>query len=81
MCIRDRGNELHLYRRRALVQPENMRESNQEHAAILDAIAAGDAAGARAAGEAHIAGGKRRFRTTDTSAPPRKRNAGAVSKR
>ena len=67
------GNELHLYRRRALVQPENMRESNQEHAAILDAIAAGDAAGARAAGEAHIAGGKRRFRATDTSAPPRKR--------
>jgi DNA-binding GntR family transcriptional regulator len=34
------GNELHLYRRRALVQPENMRESNAEHAAILRAIAA-----------------------------------------
>jgi DNA-binding GntR family transcriptional regulator len=63
------GNELHLYRRRALVQPENMRESNAEHAAILRAIAAGDAAAARAAGEAHIAGGKRRFQATDTSAP------------
>jgi DNA-binding GntR family transcriptional regulator len=62
------GNELHLYRRRALVQPENMRASNAEHAAILRAIAAGDAAAARAAGEAHIAGGKRRFRATDTSA-------------
>jgi DNA-binding GntR family transcriptional regulator len=61
------GNELHLYRRRALVQPENMRESNAEHAAILRAIAAGDAAAARAVGEAHIAGGKRRFRATDTS--------------
>lgn len=61
------GNELHLYRRRALVQPENMRESNAEHAAILRAIAAGNAAAARSAGEAHIAGGKRRFRATDTS--------------
>jgi DNA-binding GntR family transcriptional regulator len=63
------GNELHLYRRRALVQPENMRESNAEHAAILRAVAAGDAAAARAAGESHIAGGKRRFQDTDTSTP------------
>lgn len=60
----DLGNELHLFRRRALVEPENMRASNAEHAAILRAIAAGDAAAARAAGEAHIAGGKRRFRDT-----------------
>jgi DNA-binding GntR family transcriptional regulator len=65
----DLGNELHLYRRRALVQPENMRESNTEHAAILRAIAAGDAAAAREAGEAHIAGGKRRFQATDTTKP------------
>jgi DNA-binding GntR family transcriptional regulator len=57
--------ELFLFRRRALVEPENMRESNAEHAAILRAIAAGDAAAARAAGEAHVAGGKRRFRATD----------------
>jgi len=69
------GNELHLYRRRALVQPENMRESNAEHAAILRAIAARDVAAARDAGEAHIAGGKRRFRATDTSTP---RKAGAT---
>jgi len=62
------GNELHLYRRRALVEPGNMRESNAEHAAILRAIAAGDAAAARAAGEAHVAGGKRRFRETDAAA-------------
>lgn len=63
------GNELHLYRRRALVERENMRESNAEHAAILRAIAARDPATARATGEAHIAGGKRRFQSTKT---PRK---------
>jgi DNA-binding GntR family transcriptional regulator len=66
----DLGNELHLFRRRALVQPENMRESNAEHAAIVKAIAAGDAAAARTAGEAHIAGGKRRFQATDAAARP-----------
>jgi DNA-binding GntR family transcriptional regulator len=60
----DLGNELHLFRRRALVEAENMRASNAEHATILRAIAAGDPAAARAAGEAHIAGGKRRFRDT-----------------
>jgi DNA-binding GntR family transcriptional regulator len=57
----DLGNELHLFRRRALVQPENMRESNAEHAAIVRALAAGDAAAARVAGEAHITSGKQRF--------------------
>ncbi|MGX9964409.1 FCD domain-containing protein [Roseomonas sp. F4] len=65
----DLGNELHLFRRRALVEPENMRESNAEHAAILAAIAAGDAEAARTAGEKHIAGGKRRFQATDVSRP------------
>jgi len=64
------GNELHLYRRRALVQPENMRESNAEHAAILRAIAAREPATARAAGEAHIAGGKRRFQSTGATSAP-----------
>ncbi|PHK96817.1 GntR family transcriptional regulator [Pseudoroseomonas rhizosphaerae] len=63
----DLGKELTLFRRRALVAPENMRESNAEHAAILHALAAGDAAAARMAGEAHIRGGKRRFAT---STPP-----------
>ncbi len=63
----DLGNELHLFRRRALVEPENMRESNAEHAALLRAIAAGDTEEARAAGEAHIANGKRRFRDTAPS--------------
>ena len=64
------GNELHLYRRRALVQPENMRESNAEHAAILRAIAARDPATARTAGEVHIAGGKRRFQSTGATPAP-----------
>lgn len=71
----DLGNELHLFRRRALVEPENMRQSNAEHAAILRAIAAGDAETARATGEAHIAGGKRRFRATDTTSTTTPRNA------
>lgn len=63
----DLGKELTLFRRRALVAPENMRESNAEHAAILAALEAGDAAAAREAGETHIRGGKRRFAD---SAPP-----------
>ncbi|HEV7264302.1 MAG TPA: FCD domain-containing protein [Falsiroseomonas sp.] len=70
------GHELQLYRRRALVQPENMRESNAEHAAILRAIASRDPAAARAAGEAHIAGGKRRFQATDITTPHRAASEG-----
>jgi DNA-binding GntR family transcriptional regulator len=57
----DLGKELHLFRRRVLLQPENMRQSNAEHAAILQALRAGDRAAARAAGEAHIRGGRQRF--------------------
>jgi DNA-binding GntR family transcriptional regulator len=58
------GNELNLFRRRALVPVENMQQSNEEHAAILRAIAAKDAARAREAGEQHILGGMRRFVAT-----------------
>lgn len=64
----DLGNELHLFRRRALVAPENMRESNREHAAILAALRSGDADAARCIGETHIRNGKRRF-ATSTPAP------------
>ncbi|MXP62651.1 FCD domain-containing protein [Roseomonas sp. M0104] len=64
----DLGNELHLFRRRALVQPEKMRESNAEHAALLAAFRARDPAAARAAGEAHIRGGKRRFAASSPGA-------------
>lgn len=53
--------EAHLFRQRSLIAPENMRESNAEHRGILAAIAAGDAAAARQAGETHVAGGRRRF--------------------
>jgi len=70
----DIGNELNLFRRRALVPAENMRDSNAEHAKIIDAIAAGDAERARRAGETHILGGKRRFVATrpaaDATTPP-----------
>ncbi len=60
------GNELNLFRRRALSVAQNMRQSNAEHAAMLDAIEAGGPARARAAGERHIRGGKNRFTATRT---------------
>lgn len=53
--------ESHLTRRKSLFSARAMAESNAEHRVILDAIRKGDAAAARAAGEAHIVGGKRRF--------------------
>jgi DNA-binding GntR family transcriptional regulator len=53
--------EAHLTRRLVLRRPANMRESNAEHAAMLDAIGEGDAARARALGEDHVAGGRRRW--------------------
>lgn len=81
----DLGKELTLFRRRALVAPENMRESNVEHATILRALIAGDAAGARGAGEAHIRGGKRRFATSTPPTGPgpagQKRPAKAAARR
>jgi DNA-binding GntR family transcriptional regulator len=58
------GNELNLFRRRALVPVENMQESNAEHEAIVRAVSAKDADAARAAGECHILGGMRRFVAT-----------------
>jgi DNA-binding GntR family transcriptional regulator len=56
--------ETHLLRRSALTSPVRMRESNAEHAAILNAIASGDAERARRLGEAHGHGGKRRWLET-----------------
>lgn len=53
--------ESHLSRRKSLFSARAMAESNAEHRVILDAIRRGDPAAARAAGEAHIVGGKRRF--------------------
>jgi len=64
----DLGNELHLFRRRALVQPANMRQSNAEHAAIIRALTTRDAAAAREAGEAHVTQGKLRFAASHEAA-------------
>jgi DNA-binding GntR family transcriptional regulator len=56
--------ESHLLRRRALTSRNAMRESNAEHARMLGAIEAGDAAVARAIAEEHHLGGKRRWLNT-----------------
>jgi phosphonate utilization transcriptional regulator len=53
--------KLHLFRRRALLLGGGLKVSNQEHRAILRAIAAGDASRARRVMEDHILAGKRRF--------------------
>ncbi len=50
-----------LTRRRTLASPANMRDSNAEHRAMVDAIRARDADTARRLGEAHVKGGKRRW--------------------
>lgn len=52
--------ELHLYRQRSLVQPSGMNVSNQEHRAIVEAIAAGDDAKAGEAFKRHVLNGRQR---------------------
>jgi DNA-binding GntR family transcriptional regulator len=54
-------NETHLFRQRALGSEDSMKESNAEHAAIMDALKAGDAERARRLGEEHSLAGKRRW--------------------
>lgn len=62
---------LHLFRRRALLQPAQLGLSLSEHDAILDAIEAHDAAAAAAAAEAHILLGRdRMLDTLDRGAQP-----------
>ena len=56
--------EAHLFRRRSLMTPTAMRESNDEHRQILLAIEAGDAPAARTAAEFHHMNGKRRWLDT-----------------
>jgi DNA-binding GntR family transcriptional regulator len=53
--------ESHLARRQAMQPAENRAQSNSEHAALVEAFAAHDAPRARALGEAHVLGGKRRW--------------------
>jgi DNA-binding GntR family transcriptional regulator len=57
-------NETHLYRQRSLHTSERMRESNEEHKALLSAFKAGDAQLARQLGEAHALAGRRRWEAT-----------------
>jgi hypothetical protein len=64
----DGGNKVQP-RRRALVSPRTCATTTPSTPAILRAVAAGDEAAADAAGEAHIAGGKRRFQTTRSGTP------------
>jgi DNA-binding GntR family transcriptional regulator len=56
--------ETHLTRQRSLDAVERMRESNAEHAAIVDAIGAGDADSARKLAEEHGLAGRRRWLET-----------------
>ncbi len=53
--------ELHLFRRRALVQEGAMRSSNDEHRAIVAALAKAEGARAGRLAERHIIAGKARF--------------------
>jgi len=53
--------ETHLLRQSSLTSPARMRESNDEHAAIVAAMAKGDGATARSLAERHGHGGKRRW--------------------
>lgn len=54
-------NELQLYLRDAVIGPAQLKTSQAEHRAILDAIADGDAERAGAGFEAHILAGKQRM--------------------
>lgn len=87
-------NETHLTRQRSLVSQENMRESNDEHKALVAAIKAGDADLARRLGEQHALAGRRRWQavageqdgTTDSSVPlpdtgPKSRKPATKSKK
>jgi DNA-binding GntR family transcriptional regulator len=55
------GKESRLFRRRGLVSRAAIESSNQEHRAIVDAIASHDATRAAATMENHILRGKERF--------------------
>jgi DNA-binding GntR family transcriptional regulator len=54
-------NELHLFRRRSLVEQGRMRESNAEHRAILDAIRGRDPDLAATLLERHVSRGRERL--------------------
>ena len=60
---RSLAQELHLFRRRGLVSEGSMSVSNREHRAILEALAARDAAEAGRLMREHILAGKKRLQT------------------
>lgn len=65
MTYRDTVKEMHLHRRRSLLNSqENQQRSLGEHRRIVSAIAKGDEAGAFAAARAHVEAGKARFLAT-----------------
>lgn len=57
----DHVKELHLFRRSYFNAPGNMRRSNVEHRAILEAIIKGDAKRARTLAERHVLSGRDRL--------------------
>ena len=60
----DLVREGHLFRQRSLQPVASMRESNAEHAAMVEAILSGDPAAARRVAEDHHLGGRRRWLAT-----------------
>lgn len=62
--------ELHLYRQRSLVQPSGMTVSNQEHRAIVQAVAAHDEALAGQIFRRHVLNGRDRAISAATDAQP-----------
>jgi DNA-binding GntR family transcriptional regulator len=58
--------EMHLFRRRGLSVAMNISKSLEEHADIVDAIASGDPAAARAHALRHVQSGSDRFKETLT---------------
>lgn len=60
----DYVKELHQFRRRYFNGPGNMRRSNEQHRELYEAIAAGDAAAARAVAERHVMEGRGRLLST-----------------
>lgn len=57
-------NETHLTRQRSLLSADRMRESNDEHRALVAALRAGDGELARRLGEEHGLAGRRRWEAT-----------------
>lgn len=62
--------ELHLFRRRGLVQPGSLRKSNYQHRAMVAAMRSGDAEAAARLMEQHILDGKARLLRSVAGAKP-----------